>query len=195
MDNVGLSGELDNDRFVRALLIQRNTPDPGCKLSPAQILLGRPLRDMLNCHWRDAWKLKEEAKVRYMKTLENLKEHSRSLPPLQQSDHVLIQNQCGTFPTKWDKSGVITEVRNNDQYVVKVAESGRLTLRNRKFLRKYEPHHRQGPIWRFDLPVMSQRDAMRKCNQSRFTPCHHQGQRYPYSRNQYARVQWRSLQR
>ena len=79
----------------------------------------------LNCHWSDAWKLKEEAmKARYMKTLENLKEHSSSLPPLQQSDHVLIRNQCGTFPTKWDKSGVITEVRNNDQYVVNVAGSG-----------------------------------------------------------------------
>ena len=84
MDNVGPDGKLDNDRMVRALLTHRNTPDAGCKLSPAQILLGRPLRDSLpyldkdiTCfnnpqihpQWRDAWKLKEEAlKERYVKT-------------------------------------------------------------------------------------------------------------------------------
>jgi hypothetical protein len=168
MNNVGPSGELDTDKFVRALLMQRNTPDPGCKLSPAEVLLGRPLRDTLpyinketmafnnsqiDGQWRDAWRLKEEAmKVRYMKTLENLKEHSRALPPLQEGDHVLIQNQCGNFPKKWDKSGVIVEIKNNDQYVAKVAGSGRLTLRNRRFLKKYDPHHLQGPTWQVDLP-------------------------------------------
>ena len=49
MDNVSPNGSLDNDAMVRALLVHRNTPDPGCKLSPAQILLGRPLRDTLPC--------------------------------------------------------------------------------------------------------------------------------------------------
>ena len=47
MDNVGPSGELDNDKFVRALLTQRNTPDAGCKLSPADVLFVKPLRDTL----------------------------------------------------------------------------------------------------------------------------------------------------
>ena len=37
--NVGPIGELINNRMVQALLTQRNTPDPGCRLSPAQILL------------------------------------------------------------------------------------------------------------------------------------------------------------
>ena len=45
MDNVGPSGESDNDALVQAMLTYRNTPEPGCKLSPAQILMGRPLRD------------------------------------------------------------------------------------------------------------------------------------------------------
>ena len=44
MENVGINAELNNDRMVQAIL-QRNTPDPGCKLSPAQILLGRNLKD------------------------------------------------------------------------------------------------------------------------------------------------------
>ena len=46
-DNIGPDGRLDTDAMVRALLTHRNTPDPGCKLSPAQILLGRPLQDTL----------------------------------------------------------------------------------------------------------------------------------------------------
>ena len=47
MDNVSANGKLDNDGIVRALLTYRNTPDPVCKLSPAEILLRRPLRDTL----------------------------------------------------------------------------------------------------------------------------------------------------
>ena len=39
MENVGPNGELEKDKMVQALLTQRNTPDPGCKLSPGQILL------------------------------------------------------------------------------------------------------------------------------------------------------------
>jgi hypothetical protein len=45
----------------------------------------------------------------------------------------------GPHPTKWDKTGIIIEVRQFDQYVVRVDGSGRVTLRNRKFLRKYIP--------------------------------------------------------
>ena len=153
MNNVGADGTLNNDAMVRALLTHRNTPDPGCKLSPAQILLGRPLRDTLPTiskevmifnneefqpQWRDAWRAKEEAlKTRYVKTIENLNEHTRTLPPLRYGDQVMIQNQSGRFPKKWDKSGMIVEVKGHDQYVIKVAGSGRLTLRNRRFLRRY----------------------------------------------------------
>ena len=41
------NGSLDNDGFVRALLAYCNTPDPGCNLSSAKIMLGRPLRDSM----------------------------------------------------------------------------------------------------------------------------------------------------
>ena len=43
MKNVGPNGVLENSRMVQALLTQRNTPDRVCKLSPAQILMGRNL--------------------------------------------------------------------------------------------------------------------------------------------------------
>ena len=73
--NIGPSGSLNMDNFLRAMLQLRNTPDPDCNLSPAQILFGRPLRDAFafasrlekfSNHnilplWRDAWKLKENA--------------------------------------------------------------------------------------------------------------------------------------
>ena len=155
-DNVSSDGKLDNDKMVRALLTLRNTPDPGCKLSPAQIVLGRQLRDSLpyinkslmvynnpqvHPQWRDAWQAKEEAlRTRYVKTIENLSEHARPLKPLRHGDNVLIQNQRGRHPTKWSNSGVVVETKPNDQYVVKVTGSGRLTLRNRRFLRSYTSH-------------------------------------------------------
>ena len=98
--------DADNDAFVRTLLAYLNTPDPGCKLSPAQIMLGRPLRDSMpyiskdimvfnnseiHGQWKEAWSAKEEAlKARYVRTLENLSEHSRPLPPLEPGNHVMI---------------------------------------------------------------------------------------------------------
>ena len=39
MENVGSNGELNNDRMVQTLLTQKNMPNQGCKLSPAQIPL------------------------------------------------------------------------------------------------------------------------------------------------------------
>ena len=81
-----------------------------------------------------------------MKVSERLSEHTRSLPPLAVGDTVRIQNQVGPNPTKWDKTGFIIEVRQFDQYVVRVDGSGRVTLRNRKFLRKYIPVVLRAPV-------------------------------------------------
>ena len=43
--NATASGSLNSDKFLRALLQLRNTPDPDCNVSPAQIIFGRPLKD------------------------------------------------------------------------------------------------------------------------------------------------------
>ena len=61
-------------------------------------------------------------------------------------DHVRIQNQTGTHHTKWDKTGLVIEIRQFDQYVIRVDDSGRTTLRNRNFLRKYQPVQRKQPL-------------------------------------------------
>ena len=66
--------------------------------------------------------------------------------PLIVGDHVRTQNQTGTHPTKWDKTGLVIEVRQFDQYVIRVDGSGRITLRNRKFLRKYQPVQTKQPL-------------------------------------------------
>jgi len=74
-----------------------------------------------------------------MRDAERWSEHTRRLPPLQVGDQVRIQNQIGPHPTKWDKTGTVVEVRQFDQYVLRVDGSGRVTLRNRKFLRRFTP--------------------------------------------------------
>ena len=70
-----------------------------------------------------------------MKVAERWSEHTRRLPPLAVGNHVRVQNQTGPHPRRWD--GQVGEVRQNDQYVVRVDGSGRVTLRNRQFLRRF----------------------------------------------------------
>ena len=121
-------------------------------MSPAMIVFGRAVRDFIpilpgryNPHtaWRDNANLRELAlRKRHTRAEERLSEHTRVLPPLCVGDHVRIQNQTGNNPRKWERTGIVIEVRQHDQYVVKVDGSGRVTLRNRRFLRKfhlYEP--------------------------------------------------------
>ena len=154
MDNIEANGSLNNDKLLRALLQVRNTPDPDCNISPAEILFGRPIRDAfsfinrkpkydnpnIRSVWKETWASKERAlKARFSRSQEDLNMHTRALTPLSVGDKVFIQNQHGPHPNKWDRTGLVVEVGNFDQYRIKVDGSGRLTLRNRRFLRKYTP--------------------------------------------------------
>lgn len=155
MSNTGPNGNLDADTFQRAILQHRNMPDPITKVSPAMCVFGRPIKDFIpilpgkyepHPTWQDMLSAREEAlRNRHLKAAEKWNEHTKRLAPLAVGDHVRIQNQTGSRPTKWDRTGRITEVRQFDQYNVRVDGSGRSTLRNRKFLRKFEPLHRDPP--------------------------------------------------
>ena len=91
--------------------------------------------------WRDTPTVRETAlRNRHIKIAERLTEHIQRLPPLSVGDFVRIQNQTGPHPLKWDKTGCVVEVRQFDQYVVRVDGSGRITVRNRKSTRpRVEP--------------------------------------------------------
>ena len=151
--NTGPGGKIDTERVAAGLLQYRNTPDPASGLSPSQILFGRNLRDLLpvapntqvfesenvQAAWRDAWRHQEEAmRVRFAKQMDTLTPGSREHVQLAPGDRVLVQNQVGAKPKRWDRSGVVVEVKPHGQHLVRVDGSRRVTLRNRQFLRKVE---------------------------------------------------------
>ncbi|XP_014678917.1 PREDICTED: uncharacterized protein LOC106818759 [Priapulus caudatus] len=144
--NVGPTGVLDNDRLLRA--------DPDCNVSPAQIVFGKQLRDSFSFvnrlekysnpfvrpEWQEAWHSKEVAlRARFVKSSESLNEHVRPLRPIHDGDRCFIQNQVGNSPKRWDRTGTVVETLGHDQYRIKVDGSGRLTTRNRMFLRAFVP--------------------------------------------------------
>ena len=78
---------------------------------------------------------------RFLRGSEKWTEHTRDLPPLAPGSRVLIQNQygAGKIAKKWDKSGLVLEDLGFNKYRIKVDGSGRVTDRNRQFLRKFTP--------------------------------------------------------
>ena len=58
---------------------------------------------------------------------------------MQKGDSVQMQNQYGNHPKKWSNTGLFAEVLPIRQYQVIVDGSGRVTLGNRKFLKKITP--------------------------------------------------------
>lgn len=131
--NTGPSGTLDTEKFLTAMLQLRNTPDRECRLSPAQVLYGRPLRDSLafvnrlekftnpdvRPIWREAWQEKEAAlRTCFHCTSESLASHARPLQPLRLGDKCYVQNQAGNYPKRWDRSGTVLESLGHDSYIV-----------------------------------------------------------------------------
>ena len=110
-DNVTAAGTLDEEKFIRAMLIKRNTPDQFSKLSPAEIVMGRQLRDNLpmipknlmvmnnpvvNQDWRDLWYQRESVlRDRCCRNLEAIPSAKSCLKPLKVGQKVLLQNQRG----------------------------------------------------------------------------------------------------
>ena len=145
--NIGPGGSLANDKVARAPLNYRNTPDRDLGLFPAQVIFGMHIKDTLPLsqgeykprqEWLLTREMKEQALVRrHLQQGAVWAEHTRELSDLEIGTVVKTQNQTGPKSKRWKKSGVVTEVF--EQYSVKVDGSGKVTLRNRRFLRPITP--------------------------------------------------------
>ena len=84
---------------------------------------------------RQEWSILQEDRERaFAKKLYNdgtrLAMGTRKMPPPGVGDKVLVQNQTGRVPNKWDKSGGIVECKPHDQINVMMDGSRRESLRN-----------------------------------------------------------------
>ena len=82
---------------------------------------------------------------------------TKDLEMLEVGTPVLIQNQTGNNPTKWDKTGVVLENKPHSQVLVRVDGSRRVTLRNRRFIRELNPS-----LMRMNPPAMLTPKRVRK---------------------------------
>ena len=99
--NVGAYGTLDTAKLPRAILQLRNTPDRDTRLSPAEALYGRKLKDFLPIPKRnligDMWKeladKREQALARRStKAREAWNEHTMLLKPLVRTRRIIIKS-------------------------------------------------------------------------------------------------------
>ena len=117
-ENNNGDGSLINDRFLRALMVYRNTRDRDTKRSPAQVVFGRCLRDFLQApqtrykvhlEWILLQEDREKALAkRSVSNMERLSQNTKELPRLGVGDCVLVQNQVDNYPSKWDITGQVT---------------------------------------------------------------------------------------
>ena len=72
---------------------------------------------------------------------ERWSEHTRPLAPLEVAKQVFVQNQrgAGKSAKRWDRAGTVVEDKGFDKYSVKIDGSGRISDRNRRYLRFFKP--------------------------------------------------------
>ena len=108
--NTGPKGSLHTDNIAKALLQYRNTPLQGVNRSPAELALGRELRDTLplpkkryeiNPHWAQVIKQREHSMFQQNnQTIKaNYDKHTKPLSELSRGDPILCQNTRSKNPT------------------------------------------------------------------------------------------------
>ena len=153
-ENLGPNNSINSDKLAKALLAHRNTPDAISKTSPAMIVFGHPIRDHIprqhytpSASWKDLAEKREQSFLkRHYAEVERLERGTRKMEALGVGDLVYVQEQFGNTPKKWSKSGTVVEHAGHDSYLVKIDGSGKLTRRNRQFLRKFTPFQEKAAI-------------------------------------------------
>ena len=151
-ENIGQDGKLDTVAFTRAIMTYRNTRDADTGMCPAELLIGRQLKAFLpnkyydpltsnkdmSSDWNKLASYREMALAkRASRDQERWSEKTKQLPDLDIGDRVAVQNQTGNNPKRWERRRIIVDKLLYDQYEVRLDGSRRITLCNRKFLRKY----------------------------------------------------------
>ena len=174
LDNTKTDGSPQWDKIIRAMMQHRNTPDAEYGLSPSQLVFGRPIRDFLPIKpgqfspaevWIDCRESREVAlRNRFIKGAERWSTHARDLKPLKPGMKVMLQNQhgAGKIAKRWDRTGLIIDDLGHNKYRIRVDGSGRVTDRNRQFLRQFtpstpvQPGPRPGSYYNHPEPVAEQ---------------------------------------
>ena len=114
------------------------------------MVFGRQLRDFIpvvrgNYVPRKEWLLTQSDREvalarRHEVKQDELSRATKTLVPLEVGTVVRLQNQRGPHKQRWDRSEVVIEVLLFSQYKVRVDGTGRVTLRNRVFLRRIIPY-------------------------------------------------------
>ena len=176
--NTGNDGSLAMERIASVLLQYHNTPLRQGGKSPAQLLLGRQLRGgvpvrvtLLHVQeqWREDLARREKMMAQKADQMEELSSRNcRHLAKLTVGQRVRVQNAVTKV---WDRTGVVTRIlRSIRQYTIRLDGSGRLVLRNRKFLRQMDAPVEQctSPSnGGSELPVPPRRRSERLALQSR----------------------------
>ena len=134
---------VDWNILSHSLLQYRNTPCRKDGQSPAQKLFGHPVQDTLPAHrksfapeWQKSVQEAEKAAMEtQIQSQQSYNQHAHELSTLQVGNHVAIQNPSSRM---WDIYGVITAIGPFRRYFVKT-QSGRVLVRNRRFLRNCSP--------------------------------------------------------
>ena len=134
---------IDEEKLTRALLQYRNTPSRKDGQSPAQKLFGHPIQDTLPAHrrafdseWQRSSQAAEKRAITTREAVErSYNHHARILPEIIVGSKVALQNN---ETKRWNIYETVTDIGPHRRYFVKT-QSGRILVRNRRFLRRRVP--------------------------------------------------------
>ena len=132
-------GDINNEEFklVSSLLEWRNTPNESGK-SPAQIMIGRPLRGLIPTHpakYKEKIDIEEHREKKFELSQKAKHYHDKKakpLKPLKNGTRVLIRDRT---EKKWAQPAVVVDYKIKDHSYMLETETGRRTSRNRSFLK------------------------------------------------------------